>query len=288
MKLLLRAKLLTLSGVLALGGLTAVAAPAALACSNSDANPPCPPLNITGGPGQVVVGSPDNVFWPGATVRIEALDSPGLQQVRATDMVIVDPCGHLSLDSTVCNSGPYRLDVNNYVGAVQIMADQFAAAATKTHPAFPAIVGVAGQGSVAPLSTLTAYAQGPAGVPPQCGVEVFGNGFGLPGPSATQGGQQVDVQVFDNMGNQQGQTQTVQVYSGGKIAVTSGLNFSYTGPGQVKATPRIVGQPVSVNLNLCSAMPIPSGGGGGGTISGGSTGGSGGGGITHTGGHAAE
>jgi hypothetical protein len=232
MNLLLRARLLTLSSVLALGGLTAGVAPAALACSNSDANPNCPPLNITGGPGQVVVGSPDNVFWPGAKVRIEAL-TPDLKQVLATaDKVTVDPCGHLSLDSTVCTSGPYRLNVNvsNYVGEVQILADQYADPSHQPTP-IPAIVGVAGQASVAPLSTLSAYAQGPARggstQPLLCSVTVSGNGFGLPGPSATQGGQQVDVQVFDNMGNQQGQTQTVQVYAGGKITVDGANAISW-------------------------------------------------------------
>jgi hypothetical protein len=264
MNLLLRAKLLTLSGVLALAGLSAGVAPAALACSmsadgTSNENPPCPPLKFISGPGQVDIGAPDNSpFSPGASVRLEAL-TPGFGQVLATEWVTVDPCGHFGTESTDCNNSYARLDVDKYVGTVWIMADQYGDA---THPYLLGMEG--GISSVAQLSALSANAtgpvlSGPGTLHPVCAVSVSGSGFGIPA-TATFSGQSIQVQILDAQGNpvpvdaSNTTTTTLGVDTNGNI--NAGINIDYNGPGQVVATPITVGQPVKTGIvNLCGSTP---------------------------------
>ena len=128
MNLLLRAKLLTLGGVLAPSGLGAIA-PAAHACSFGDPAG-CPTLYSVGGPDQVAVNIPPGYFAPGATVRVEAL-TPGFASVLATGYTTVNACGQLSENVADCNSGYWRMDVDHYNGPVWMMADLVPDA---THP----------------------------------------------------------------------------------------------------------------------------------------------------------
>jgi hypothetical protein len=113
MSLLLRTKLLTLSGVLPLGGLCALALAAGVVQAGN------PPQAVAfGGPQQVsVVGSG---FRPGATLQIQVLNpvippSGGPQQVlNVPDSVYlsVDPCGQIGEQpNQVCDGSVARLPV---------------------------------------------------------------------------------------------------------------------------------------------------------------------------------
>jgi hypothetical protein len=288
MNILHRANLLGLSGMLALAGLAGIA-PAAHACSFADHFAGCPTLISAGGPGQVAVNmNPPNYFAPGATVRVEAL-TPNFASVLATGYPTVNSCGQLSENVADCNSGYWRMDVDNYKGTVWMMADLLPDA---THPAPNPYESLGGVVTVGPLATLSAFAEGPAtgspGQPLLCSVTASGSGF--------PPGQKVDLKAYDNNGHQQGPTVTVQADGSptGNFNSVAGPSFTYTGPGSVVAHPQFVGQDVVQTLNLCGsgAMPITGtggGGGGGGTITGGSggtTGGASGG--FRNGGHAAE
>jgi hypothetical protein len=161
MNLLLRAKLLTLSGVLTLGGIGAVPAAvnAAVACGH-DAYPACPPLSTFGGPGQVSVGNQFNEFTPGATVRLEVL-TPGFASVLTTQYVTVDTCGFIAPQASGCGGGGLiRMNVGDYVGPVIVMADQGS----------PISITVPGESNVYPLATIKASAVSSFGPQSTCQV----------------------------------------------------------------------------------------------------------------------
>jgi hypothetical protein len=170
MNILIRTKLLMLSGALVLGGLAAGVDAAHAAPIHRPTPPTGPPPQITaiGGPGEVTVLS--NRGWtPGATVRLEALTLPDLSTVLDTKYATVDQCGGFSewpnqQQQQQCTSEYAWLDVHPSVGTVQIMVDQLGTG-----------VSVPAQAQVVPMPTLTAQTVG--GLNCSVPVNVTGSGF---------------------------------------------------------------------------------------------------------------
>ena len=233
MNLVHRAKLLALSGVLALGGL-GVVAPAVHAA-------PPPQLYPLGGPGQVTIED-NGGFTPGATVRLEAL-TPDLTRVLVTQYFTVSVCGNISTAPTLCYGPNYpRLSVNNYVGDVQIMADE---SASNNY-----LGTFGGRTHVYALSTISANAvgvlSGPGPLHPVCSVYVSGSNF-----QATTG-QMVLVRLFDSKWNQLAWTNATAGSDGSLSATLTPQSWTRGDLGHVTADPYLVGQPATVNnVQLC-------------------------------------
>jgi hypothetical protein len=134
----LRAKLLALSGVLALGGV-ATAAPAVHAA-------PLPQIYPLGGPAQMTMED-NGGLTPGHVVRLEVWKPDWSAQVAPFDS-LVSVCGNISTQPQLCSGPNYpKIDVNNYVGGVIVTAYD------KAGSSEPAPV----TSQVYPASTISAY-----------------------------------------------------------------------------------------------------------------------------------
>jgi hypothetical protein len=206
MNLLLRAKLLTLSGVLALAGLGVAAAPAVHAGSP-------PQIYPIEGPGEITIED-NGGFTPGATGRLEAM-TPDRSTVLETLDVKVNNCGNLiaSYDSPNCPASPlylqfysanfpgYSQPSSAYVGDVLIVADGD-------------LGNVTAQTRIDPMPTLTAQLAGVANGVGGCQGPVypFGENF-HPGAQV-----QLTLHADDNLrGGTVLDSKTVTVDQNGRI-----------------------------------------------------------------------
>lgn len=227
MNLLLRAKFLTLSGILALGSL-GVAAPSVHAA-------PAPQLYPLGGPGEVTIED-NGGFAPGTTVHLE-LETPDHTRVVAEQYATVSVCGNISTRPNLCSGANYpHLDVSNYVGDVEVWAYQVGQLPVLAHS------------HVYPLATISAMAIGYRGGPssaPNCSVYVSGSQF-----FATTG-QMVLVRLFDSNWQQLAWNNATVASDGSIFAILTPQSWRMGDSGHVTADPYLVGQPASTSVTLC-------------------------------------
>jgi hypothetical protein len=259
MNLLLRTKLLALSGVLALGGLSSAAAPAAVHAGNP------PQAFAFGGPQEVaVVGAG---FTPGATLQLEVLnpqippsgEPAQVLNIPETRFLTASACGDISAppNQTCGGTAPARLVVPDYAGPVEVLIEQCSAdCGDAAAPLVGPIVAQASGSNSAEVQVLPA-AQIQAGASNvgnagSCSIAVTGSGFGT---------LQQNVRVFvtppganpDAQGNALAPLETVQSGPTGTIGILMAFSPAFVAPGtNVTVLPSLVGQPVSTTLNACS------------------------------------
>jgi hypothetical protein len=146
-----------------------------------------------------------------------------------------------------CGGPLARLPVPDFTGQALVEVEQCGAACgDTTHPQMGPVVQ---QVDVLPQAQVSATSEGPARGGPtsplECGVSVFGSQFGPLG-------QGVQIRITDAQNNLllPWQTATVDGALGGFVFDT-GPSFTYTGPAKVMAWPMTVGQPVTIDVNLC-------------------------------------
>jgi hypothetical protein len=269
MNLLLRAKLLTLSGVLALGGLASVA-PSVVHAGG-------PSIVAYGGPAQVMVAGTG--FTPGATIEMDVINplvpSAGgpAQIVNVPDsrFIIADPCGvtGVGLQNRPCGQDAFvHLPVPDFTGKVEVSVEQCGAACgDPTRTVIGPVVTVV---TVLPPAQLQGQIGGPSagGAPLPCGVSVEGSGFGINFNGAPA---QQDVQVWitgapvpadqlvPNVLNREQLMPpvTMQTDAAGNIQNLSAFSLNFIPVGATLTALPGIGEPVSITLTGTCGSPGP-------------------------------